>query len=107
MANLCVGALVRFIQATPECSFVSSSGTAEGVIGYADDLALHARSPAALHLMLNQLARFCALTGLELSLKKSVLTGYDVKVGEGLRPYIEYKEEIITCLAARKRPAAA
>ena len=27
MVNLCVGALVRFIQATPECSFAPSPGT--------------------------------------------------------------------------------
>ena len=73
IANLVVGALVRFLQATPRVGFVHHRGCREFVLGYADDLCLLANSTEAMAALLAQVELFCSRTGLELNVAKTVV----------------------------------
>ena len=64
-ANLVVGALVQFLQATPRVGFVHHRGCREFVLGYADDLCLLANSTEEMAALLAQVELVCSRTGLE------------------------------------------
>ena len=79
IANLVVGALVRFLQATPHVGFVHYRGCREFVLGYADDLCLLANSTEEMKALFAQVERFCERTGLELNVDKTVVQGIDCR----------------------------
>ena len=101
IANLVVGALVRFLQATPRVGFVHHRGCREFVLGYADDLCLLANSTEGMEALLAQVERFCDRTGLELNVDKTVVQGIDYSTEQDLRPQVSYGGRRVPCLPAR------
>ena len=59
IANVVVGALIRFLQATRGVGFARFNGCLEFVLGYADDLCLIANSPEEMQALLDQVHLFC------------------------------------------------
>ena len=102
LANLVVGAFIRFLQATKGVGFAHHDGSREFVLGYADDLCLVANTTAEMQVLLHQVELFCARTGLELNVAKTVVQGIDYATGADLRPHLTYEGCRIPCLPARK-----
>ena len=105
IANLVVGALVRFLHSTPRVGFINHRGCREFVLGYADGpglclLANSTEEMAALRL-LAQVELFCSRTGLELNVVKTVVQGLDYATGQDLRPQVSFEGQRVPCLPAR------
>ena len=100
IANLVVGALVRFLQATPRVGFVHHQGCREFVLGYADDLCLLANSTEEMAALLAQVELLCTRTGLELNVAKTVIQGIDSASGQDLRPQVSFGGQRVPCLPA-------
>ena len=79
------GALIRFLQATKGVGFAHYDGSREFVLGYADDPCLVANTTAEMQVLLRQVELFCARTGLELNVAKTVVQGIDYATGADLR----------------------
>ena len=96
-----MGALVRFLQATPRVGFVHHRGCWEFVLGYADDLCLLANSTEEMAALLAQVELFCSRTGLELNVAKTVVRGFDYATGQDLRPQVSFGGQRVPCLPTR------